>query len=809
MAEILKPDRQARVKFPRMKALTSHFRLAGWIPACCWLVAGFLQPVHAQISTLKKVVEGEQPVKSVEPEKTEDIRKRLESWQQEARDTLSRFESTDTAVVLPEGITAAEFEERRRDIEQMILITGSSIKNLNALADAAKEAETARAEDAGWTGFKEAPPYSVLMVDELLNERDTIKAKLTSHESSLANYERLLASTVTETKAAEAAASAMIAAVQSAGEGKGDAAKWRLEAARAKARLLATRASYMQASCASLRDRIAASKADLALVERKVRIAAPSSRFAAEDLAKIEKISTERKNATEKEITTLSKRLKSAMANRSQAQSALDALLATATNGKEPDGLELAKFRVEVAEGRIESLQSMIESLDSLVQLENVNVKSHQDRFTILTSGNPIERAKALESLRLVSDRIRAWLNVVENEMSNCGADLSKIEFRAASITTEDPRFPLVNEQRAARSEKLAMLQRAFQAVSSQRKLIRRWVTEFSPKADEGAFLERVSTMAANSWATVGKIWAFEVTSYENKVEVDGQTLTGKVPVTLGMLLRALLFFILGYWIASKLANRIQATLVARGHLAETHARMLRNWLMIVVGLFLAIGTLSFLGIPLTVFAFFGGALAIGLGFGMQTLIKNFISGIIVLAERKIRVGDVLDVDGIRGVVVEVNTRSSVIRSADDEETMIPNSMFLENRVTNLTLSSRKVRRVLRVGVAYGTHPQTVMEILAESASRHGLICKDPAPFAIFEDFGDNSLVFTLYFWVELGGATNSMVVSSDLRLMIDKRFSEAGIGIPFPQRDMHLTTDKPIQVMLSPAPENKPAPDA
>ena len=135
---------------------------------------------------------------------------------------------------------------------------------------------------------------------------------------------------------------------------------------------------------------------------------------------------------------------------------------------------------------------------------------------------------------------------------------------------------------------------------------------------------------------------------------------------------------------------------------------------MIVVGVFLAIGTLAFLKIPLTVFAFFGGALAIGLGFGMQTLIKNFISGIIVLAERKVRVGDILDVDGIVGTVVEVNTRSSIIRSADDVETMIPNSVFLENRVTNWTLTSAKMRRSLRVGVAYGTHPQKVMEILTE-----------------------------------------------------------------------------------------------
>ncbi len=129
---------------------------------------------------------------------------------------------------------------------------------------------------------------------------------------------------------------------------------------------------------------------------------------------------------------------------------------------------------------------------------------------------------------------------------------------------------------------------------------------------------------------------------------------------------------------------------------------------------------------------------------------------------------------------------------------MIPNSVFLENRVTNWTLSTSRMRRNLRVGVAYGTDPRMVMEILTDCAGRHGLVCKDPAPFAVFEDFGDNALIFMLYFWIELGKGANPMVVASDLRLMIDKRFSEAGIGVPFPQRDMHLTTHTPIQVQVT-----------
>lgn len=747
-----------------------------------------------QLPALKKAAEGPAE-KSASTEKPEEVRKRLESWQQEARDSLSRLEAGGSSVALPEGVTAAELDDRRRDLEQIVLITGSWLKNFQMIAEARKAAETARASDSGWNGFNEPPPYSMLMIDELLNERDALKSKLKSHESSLANFERILASTLAETKAAEDAIGAEMVAVQNADAAKAEAAKWRLEAARAKARVLATRGGFLQASCDALKERVVAAKSEIALVERKIRTAAPNSRLRDEDLARIEKIAGERKAALQKELGAVSKRMKAALATKAQAQTALDALLEKSVDGKEPDGTELARFRLKVVEERIESLQSVTDTIESLIQLENVGLKAYQDRAVLFRSGDAEERRKALESLTQIADRLKAWLNVVENDTTTSGAELSKIESRAASITSDDPRFPLINEQRAARSEMLATLQRSTQAVDSQRKLIRRWIADHTPKAGEAGLVERISGIGGTAWNWVKRVWNFEVMSFENKVEVDGQTITGKLPVTLGMLLRALLFFVVGYWIASHVANRIQHGIVSRGHIAEPQARTLRNWAMIVVGVGLVLGTLSFLKIPLTVFAFFGGALAIGIGFGTQTLIKNFISGIIVLAERKVRVGDILDVDGIVGTVTEVNTRSSIIRSADDIETMIPNAMFLENRVTNWTLSSSRMRRSIRVGVAYGTDPKTVMDILTESAGRHGRICKDPAPFAVFDDFGDNALIFTLYFWLDMRSGANSMIIASDLRLMIDKRFNEAGIGIPFPQRDMHLTTDRPISV--------------
>ena len=783
-------------------------------------------PAHGQVPLLKKATET--PAAATDSGKPVDPRGRLEQLLRDARDTLARQDANPAA--LPEGISTEETQDRHRDFQQLVLTASRALKNLDAAADARKTLESSRNENDAWTGFKDKPPYSLLMIDELLNERDAIQTKLTSHESSLANYQSILATTLKESKAAEEAISERVVALRNASEATTPAAKWRLEAARGKARPLAIRSDLLQNLCDSLKDLITAAKIDLSLIDRKVKLAKTHCRFDDQDMAKVTKLSDARKLAIQKELELVTKRLKSAQTARGQAQSAVDALAHTvppppanpppadqggtsspskeAASNKQAESLELAKFRLEVAEKRVDSLEAIIERLEGLTQLENMALDGYKIRRSIVDATSNYATNKAVDNLAMLLDHIRAWGNVIDNEIAASSADLSKLESLAATITAEDPRFNLLNDQRAAFSEKLAMLQRVAQGVAAERNLLRRWLKEYAPDAENNGWWARLTKFGHAGWATVKDIWSFEVMSFEDKLETeDGRTHTYKIPVTLGLLLRALLFFLIGYRIVSYIANRLQRTLVRRGHLADAQARTLRNWAMIVVGCFLAIGTLAFLHIPLTVFAFFGGALAIGLGFGTQSLIKNFVSGIILLTERKVRVGDTVDVEGIVGVITEINTRSSVVRGPGDIETMIPNSVFLDNRVTNWTLTHAKIRRSLRVGVAYGTPPQTVMEILVECAGRHGLVCKNPAPFAVFEDFGDNAIVFQLHFWIELVGSTNTttiMIVTSDLRLMIEKRFAESAIAVPFPQRDMRLSSTSPIQVQLAAPETNK-----
>jgi len=356
----------------------------------------------------------------------------------------------------------------------------------------------------------------------------------------------------------------------------------------------------------------------------------------------------------------------------------------------------------------------------------------------------------------------------------------------------------LLEQQRTARVEELEMLRRAYQTIVNQHQLLQRWLQHFAPEEHQEGSGPSWGKAIGRVQKAISTIWSFELVAFENQVEVDGEVITGKVPLTVAILTKAVLFLWIGYWLAARGVRRIRHAFVARGHIEAAQAKTLANWIMLLVLLALLAGALELLSIPLTVFAFLGGALAIGLGFGTQTLIKNFISGIILLFERKIRVGDIINVDGVVGKVTEVNTRSSIIRGADDVETMIPNSFFLEQQVTNWTLSNSHQRRSVRVGVAYGSDTRLVMDLLKGCAERHGMVCKTPVPFVVFEDFGDSALIFILYFWFDLRSDGNPMVVASDLRLMIEKHLHEAGIGVPFPQRDMHLTTSEPIRVAIT-----------
>jgi small-conductance mechanosensitive channel len=218
------------------------------------------------------------------------------------------------------------------------------------------------------------------------------------------------------------------------------------------------------------------------------------------------------------------------------------------------------------------------------------------------------------------------------------------------------------------------------------------------------------------------------------------------------------------------------------------------RYTILVVGVLVA---LAMIGIPFDRLALLLSALGVGIGFGLQNVVNNFVSGIILLFERPIRVGDKVQLDQLNGIVKRIGIRASNVRTFDGADVIVPNGDFISARVINWTLSDQKRRVILPVGVAYGTDPQQVLNILESVARSHVEVLVDPSPEALFLGFGESSLDFQLRAWTD--SERGWPVIQSDLAVATNDALAEAGIEIPFPQRDLHLKSVKrEVSDMLS-----------
>jgi small-conductance mechanosensitive channel len=259
----------------------------------------------------------------------------------------------------------------------------------------------------------------------------------------------------------------------------------------------------------------------------------------------------------------------------------------------------------------------------------------------------------------------------------------------------------------------------------------------------------------------------------------------GEKKITIGLVLAAVAI-LYGSFIISWAVQTVFMEEVLRRRQVELGVRMsmarLVHYFLILVGFMIA---LSALGFDLKNVTILGGALGIGIGFGLQTVVSNFVCGLILLFERPLKVGDVIELDGQRGQVKNLGLRATVVLTNDQAEVVVPNTDLISNQVTNWTLADRKMRLTVPVGVAYGSDVALVMKTLAEIAEENSLVLKDPAPQILFAALGASSLDFDFRVW--LSDYNDRRRVQSGLLVEIDRRFRELDIEIPFPQSDLHL----------------------
>ena len=312
-----------------------------------------------------------------------------------------------------------------------------------------------------------------------------------------------------------------------------------------------------------------------------------------------------------------------------------------------------------------------------------------------------------------------------------------------------------------------------------QSDLVRRLFSRFNIDTNFIAIVTTILSLAA--------IVFFTITA----VNAAGIPLTWNAPLPAIKLSLVQIFLLVAlliavFWFSSGtkrfLFNRLLAQSGLDRSLQYAIAQVVSN-IVLVVGIVIV---LENTGIHLAALAVFAGAVGVGVGFGLQNIASNFISGLVILAERPITIGDRVEVAGIAGQVEHIRARSTVIRTNDNIMMIVPNTKFIDSPVTNWTYGDRRVRFRLPVGVAYGSDVNKVREALIAAAREHPATLKDPAPDAFLEKFGDSTIDFQLVVWSEEMSRRPSRF-KSDLNYLICKHLGAAGIEIPNPQRDLHI----------------------
>jgi potassium-dependent mechanosensitive channel len=478
----------------------------------------------------------------------------------------------------------------------------------------------------------------------------------------------------------------------------------------------------------------------------------------------------------------LQKRLKDQLRGQMKLETAWLQAQERLANTNKKTNIALAKARLETVDADREASQKLLEQTEDMLNLLNQQEQVWKNRYGLVKGEADSEKIdswkKETEAAKV---KIERTLRLQESYQNNLQLQITSLEKQLSDQGySKDLRHELEDRlgalRRLARGglEYLSMLQATL-------RLNQRLLDEITNKRERVDLWKKLTTMMGKA----KNIWNLELWV----IDEHG--------VTVKKLAMALITLIIGFVFVRRLILRWVQGLLVRVHMKETTTAAVEKIINYFIILLIVLFALRVVNIPLTLFTFLGGAVAIGVGFGAQNLINNFISGFIVMAEQPIKIGDLIEIEGTFAMVEEIGARCTRIRTGGNVQILVPNSSFLEKNIINWTLSDKEVRAQVTVGVIYGSPVREVERIMLRVVEEHKKVKTTPKPFVLFNDFGDNSLIFDLYFWISMNRIMDRRIIESDIRFRIDELFREAGIVIAFPQRDVHLDVQKPLEFRI------------
>ncbi len=774
----------------------------------------FLAVLWLLLATLPPASWGQLPGDAAKPqaepvtagtETTEQVVERLKETLAVARQSLASgqalLESTPPEQL---GATVEEVHLRLRLLNTRVLYLGQHIEAYRTLEETRRATKDLVARVETWQGFEDPPPYSITLVDELRDarhaqhlaiSRDDVRKNLLEQEhgearQALKDSEQRLRQTK------EALEKPLEGAELLRSNWLNDLAQLETEVAGAKA--LSTQTQLQVAN-----ESLALHRKTLDFLERQIQIARADTAFTREELEQKLEAITQRQKAFEKEELRTVRNNNRNQEKLQQAREALQKTRQSLGQGAEDEQkiheeIKRLQQMVEVRKAWVDTSAKIVELRKLVAFRFNAEKLLWEERHRLTSTKDESELQEAGKFIADRLEKTREYRAAIESSLKLAQSLSLNQAKRLDEGTLAKDQQPLARQMLEAYQKRVEFLTQSLADIDDLARQGERFQEAIADRRQRITTKEHLQFFFDDVLKVAGNIWNYEIFTVEDTIVVKGQPVTERRPVTISKVVRALLILVIGLWLTFRYENRIHQVAVRLFKLEAGAALLVQQVFKALVVIGLLVFALITVKIPLTIFAFMGGALAIGVGFGAQALINNFISGFILLFERPIKVGDQVEVEGTRGKVVHIGTRCSQVRRFDGVDILVPNSAFLEKNIVNYTLSDQLIRLTVKVGVAYGSPTREVSKIISNALEQHGRILKDPEPVILFEDFGDSALIFSVYFWVEILPTADTRIVASDLRHMLDKRFREAGITIAFPQIDVHFDSAQPVQMQMA-----------
>jgi len=724
--------------------------------------------------------------------------KLLEDRLAAARTALAAYTENGGIDDAPPGVSLQDVQLRRALLQRRVFAYEQQLRNTDLLAGIrARRVETGRKAEV-WSQFAESPPYSILLTDSLREQIQVEGKKKSSNEAALSKLEQLIDESRLQAAHFEERIRQLNEQLESLMNGEGSTRLvWRRDFVRLRYEVAAAGVAVLDLERRIRLELVAESRMRLGLLQRKLMVAGAKAKFSHGDLIQVTERIEQQRKALREELGQVRVRREAAREALESAQNKMRGIKRQPAAG--PNAVKRIAETVSAHEVRWGAVETSLQILRLLLECTDVERTAWEIRYAAYGSQRIASLREAERRLSSSKNRLDLWRDQVQQELEVSSRRIQFQADRLNSLPANAGIRPVIAENLSALRETDHLLLRFMRRIEHLELLVQRWEESLQLALKELPLTDRVQHLFSDAERFFMRVWTFELFTAEDTIRVEGQTISGQRSVTVGKILMAIIILAGGVWITGLISRVMQPIIARRFNIETNQANLIQRWVRAAMIICLVLFSMASVKIPLTVFAFAGGALAIGLGFGMQTLLKNFVSGLILLFERPFRVGDVIDVDGQRGTVTAIGLRASVLELTDGKETMIPNSFLLESNVTNWAYSNRKVRFTVTVGVAYDADLRLVMHSLDNVAERHGLVLKEPKPHVLLTGFGDNALTFELRFWVT--DVTQEIVaqISSDLRLMIAAAFAEHGLVIAFPQRDIHIDAKRPLPVAVMP----------